>query len=410
MEGNKGTRPGTHTKDALRQKAAAKKEHQVQLGKAVALVATGAVGPDAAASKVEGCTARQLRYAIEKGSATQPCRPAWAILTVVEMKRLVEWVLACEANDNPAKEREVSDQVQKMLQVRRLANRSKQNGKTTTIVELTPAEERIAIEGGALSHKWFQGFYANNPEIEMKTAHKQESKRVNKQREDVVERHFNGEFGLTESLQRRGIMDSDGKILDKRRLLNGDEMPAFLDFVTHSTKALGKAGKALQQAGAENRECATVNMVGDLSGFIYGAQYLVARKQYQSSYGDCTEPWAELEDYGELCHDDKIYILEQRSTYSLVSLTDKGVQTGESFANSLRFLRLQIDARNVALVRLNIPVAPARSACARTRCDPPAVVRTARRRPDSNRISCRVPRRQPRFALRRGGAQDHGSR
>ena len=145
-------------------------------------------------------------------------------------------------------------------------------------------------------------------------------------------------------------MDADGNILDKRRPLNGDEMPAFLDFITHCQKAMGEKGKPLQSSGAENRECATVNMVGDLGGFIYGAQYLVARKHMQAAFGDCTEPWADVDDYGELCHDDKIYLLEQRSTFSLVSLTEKGVQTGDSFADSLRFLRLQIDARNTALV------------------------------------------------------------
>ena len=49
--------------------------------------------------------------------------------------------------------------------------------------------------------------------------------------------------------------------------------------------------------------------------------------QMQASFGDCTEPWSDLDDYGELCHDDKIYLLEQRSTFSLISLTEKGVQT-----------------------------------------------------------------------------------
>jgi len=42
-------------------------------------------------------------------------RPAWAILTETEMASLVKWVLACAANDNPAVEREVSEQVTKML-------------------------------------------------------------------------------------------------------------------------------------------------------------------------------------------------------------------------------------------------------------------------------------------------------
>ena len=148
----------------------------------------------------------QIRYAIKLAAAPRPSRPAWAILTKIEMERLVKWVLACAANDNPALEREVSEQVTKMLQVRRLANRKHHSGTSVSIVALTSAEERLALEGGMLSHTWFQGFYAANPWCEFKTAHKQEAKRAGTQREDVVERHFNGEFGLTESLKRRGII------------------------------------------------------------------------------------------------------------------------------------------------------------------------------------------------------------
>ena len=351
MPSTSGKRPGTHTNAALQAKSAAKAAHQVQLDKAVALVANGTGGACKIAGMVEGCTRNQIAHAIHLATRSN-WRPEFAIMTDLETDKLVKWILACAANDNPATESEVSEQVTKMLQCRRLANRHAKNGKPgSKTVPLTPAEERLALKGGVLSHTWFQGFYASNPSCKLKTAHKQESKRVGKQREDVVERHFHGEFGLTESLKQRGIMDPDGVIVDKRRLLNGDEMPAFLDFVTHNQKAIGEAGKSLQKSTAENRECASVNMAGDLGGFVYGPQYLVARKHMQASYGDCTEPWEDTEDYGELCHDDKIYLLEQRSTFSLVSLTDKGVQTGDSFVEFLQFLRLQIDARNVALVR-----------------------------------------------------------
>ena len=351
MDRPKAQKPGTYTKAALAKKAALKVAHQEQLQKAVTLVAAGEGGPGKVAGMVDGCTRSQIATAVMHASAGVPFRAAYEILTKLEMARLVKWCLACAANDNPAKEREVSEQVAKMLQCRRLANRHAQSGRPSCkVVPLTAAEERIALDGGLLSHTWFMGFYARNPACEMKTAHKQEAKRVGKQREDVVERHFNGEFGLTASLKARGIMDENGVILDKRRLLNGDEMPAFLDFVTHNQKAIGEAGTSLQKSGEENRECATVNMAGDLGGFIYGPQYLVARKHMHASYGDCTVPWDDFDDYGELCHDDKIYLLEQRSTYSLVSLTDKGVQTGDSFVDFLNFLRVQIDSRNIALV------------------------------------------------------------
>jgi hypothetical protein len=163
MEGGKGAKPGTHTKAALRQKAVDRSAHLQQLAIAVAIVADGAAGPDMAASIVEGVSARQVRYAIAKASTMLSWRPARAILTDIEMKRLVQWVHACEANDNPAREKEVSEQVQKMLQIRRLANRANKNGNSTSIVGLTPAEEHIALKGGELSHTWFQRFYAANP-------------------------------------------------------------------------------------------------------------------------------------------------------------------------------------------------------------------------------------------------------
>ena len=342
--------PGTHTHLALRAKKEDQRAHEEQLAIAVGLHTSGGGSGMKLSKLVEGCSRQQIDRAIAKNLLKTQPRPQWAILTPIETQRLVQWVLACASNDNPAVEREVSDQVRRMLLCRRLFNRKKKGSYSSAkLVDLSTAEMRIAIDGGDLSHTWFQGFYAANPSCQLKTAHKQESMRVGKQREPTVERHFFGEFGLQVHLTKRGIM-VDGVIVDKRRLLNGDEMPAFLDFLTHNTKALGERGKPLQKSTLENRECVTVMMCADLGGFVYGPQYLIARKHFQASYGDCTEPWADAEEFSELCHDDKIYILEQRSTYSLVSLTDKGVQTGDTFADFLRFTRLQIDARNVALL------------------------------------------------------------
>ena len=58
------------------------------------------------------------------------------------------------------------------------------------------------------------------------------------------------------------------------------------------------------------------------------------------------------QEFSELCHDDKIYIIEQRSTYSLDSLTDKGVQTGDTFADFLRFTRTCRSTRATSLYLL----------------------------------------------------------
>ena len=344
---------GTYTQVALQAKVEAKAAHDAQLALAVVWCAVdGNGGPAKAAKEFDGLSRGQIALAIAKSKAAAPPREAWRILTDKEEKALVKWLLASAKNDNPAIEAEVSEKVREILLCRRLFNRKKGNDyRQGCVVALSEAELRIAINDGDLSHTWFMKFYAKNPSCHKKTAHKQEAKRVSKQREDVVERHFNGEFGLSVSLTLRGIMDEDGNLVDKRRLINGDEMPAFLDFLVHNLKAIGEAGVSLQRSGVENRECATVNMAGDAGGFVYGPQFIAARSKFQGAYGDCTEPWEAAEDYGELSFDDKIYLLEQRSTFSLVSLTKKGVQTGVTFAEFLHFLRKQIDARNRALVR-----------------------------------------------------------
>lgn len=155
---------GSYTREAMARKVEAKAAHQKQLDKAVALVAAGKGGAMVVADMVEGCTRSQIRTAVIKSKVLEqgkPWRAQWAIMTPIEMERLVKWVIASADNDNPATEREVSEQVTKMLQCRRLANRSKHDGKHN--VELTPAEKRLALEGGELSHMWFMGFYAANP-------------------------------------------------------------------------------------------------------------------------------------------------------------------------------------------------------------------------------------------------------
>ena len=180
MPGGKGLKLGEYTHTALRRKVEAKDAHQVELAKAVALNASGAGGAMKVAGMVEGCSVQQVKTAIFKHNHPSQ-RPAWAIMTEVETQRLVKWVLASASNDNPATESEVSEQVAKMLQCRRLAFRKARNGKepfNPRLVDLSPAEHRLALEGGNLSHTWFMGFYAANPSCQFKTAHKQEAKRV----------------------------------------------------------------------------------------------------------------------------------------------------------------------------------------------------------------------------------------
>jgi hypothetical protein len=59
-------------------------------------------------------------------------------------------------------------------------------------------------------------------------------------------------------------MDEEGTLLDKRRLLNGDEMPAFLDFITHNKKA--------EQLVADYERCAEACACGEIPCPMLGMQ------------------------------------------------------------------------------------------------------------------------------------------
>lgn len=131
-------------------------------------------------------------------------------------------------------------------------------------------------------------------------------------------------------------------ISDPCRIIQLDELPQFIDYHTQRTKAAGRVGVPLQKSSPENRECVTVNAIGDLGGFINGMRTGVASKNFVGSMADCLQApeWAKK-------FDDEIYLLDGKSTCSLISKTDKGMQTGKSFLEMLmQWLRKQIDHRN----------------------------------------------------------------
>ena len=156
---------GAYTHLALVAKRAEKAAHEIQLAKAVALIEGGAHGAARAVSHlVEGCSFQQIGRAVERSSAAKPSRARWEILTPIENERLVAWITSSARNDSPCTESQVSEKVTQMLQCRLLFNRQNHTGKAAAArIPLSKAEERIALQGGVLSHMWFAGFHASNP-------------------------------------------------------------------------------------------------------------------------------------------------------------------------------------------------------------------------------------------------------
>ena len=77
---------------------------------------------------MDGCSKKQIEYAVEQSKASVATRPSWSILTDIEGQRLVEWITGSSMNDNPVTEDEMTCKVRELLQARRLYNRMKKDG------------------------------------------------------------------------------------------------------------------------------------------------------------------------------------------------------------------------------------------------------------------------------------------
>lgn len=119
--------------------------------------------------------------------------------------------------------------------------------------------------------------------MDLRKEQKIDSARAAVANEETLEEHFNGIWGLREELVDAGIMDArDGTIADPRRVLNRDETPQFIDYNDNkgnakTKRAAGKNHPALSTSPS-NRECVTVDITIGLDGFMYGVQFICARK------------------------------------------------------------------------------------------------------------------------------------
>jgi hypothetical protein len=246
---------GKFTINVLTVKAESKKLEVEAIKEAVAWCEAGNGGAAKAAKKF-GIPRGKLGYALDKGVDR---RTGESILTAKELHQLAKWVTGSARNINPAKPSECSSKVVSILKARKHFNRAKKFGRGC--IPLTAAEEGV-LERGRVSETWLsRTFIPNHPEVQSKKAKSQDAKRVKNQREEVVEEHFEGEFGLRAELKDAGNLDPEtGEIKDSRRLINIDEMPQFLDYTTGVGQSfLGERGVPLQIAETQNRETATID-------------------------------------------------------------------------------------------------------------------------------------------------------
>jgi hypothetical protein len=270
------------------------------------------------------------------------------ILTNDERRKLAEWLLKCADGQDPKDRSKISAKVREMLRARHASNKKKKYGAGT--VRLTDTEITAAESKDELSHKFFQHFYpwcrAYGIEIDAGVSRAQDEKRAVKHTEAVVNRHFYGEFGLEAELIDAGVMDAETKVIkDPRRVINLDETPQPVDMPQKGRrkKKAKRKGQPAREAGGCNKESVTVNMAWDLSGWLYGCQLVLKRKEITDDMAlDAPRGARQFDNFTDLAH--------MQSRYCVFSRTKDGMQTQVSFLEFLELLNEQITARSEAEV------------------------------------------------------------
>ncbi len=158
-----------------------------------------------------------------------------------------------------------------------------------------------------------------------------------------MEEHFFAPgAGLQDTLIRHGIMDPVTKqITDPRPLLNRDETPQFIDYNTlrgnNIRKRVSAKGKSSVIPKAENRESVTIDIVMDLSGFLYGAHLMLARDTLTETL--CPD---ELDVFDKQIHENQKY-----STFGILTINESACQTAVTLLQRYHMLDQELTARNI---------------------------------------------------------------
>jgi hypothetical protein len=272
------------------------------------------------------------------------------VLTNAERLALAEWILACADGQQPKTRSQVSDKVREVLKTRHASNKKKQwRGGS---IKLNRAE--LAIVRGVVDPQraktFFERFYpwcrAKGVKIEEGPERSQDVARAVKMTEEVVQRHFHGEFGLEAELIDAGVMDPATKVIaDPRRVLNGDETPQPVDAPQKGRRAqvAKREGLAVRKATTTNKEILSVMMTWDLGGHLYGMQAVLKLKELHSMLVAMAPP-------GAACFDDEVDLARKQTRTCTFSRTKDGMQTQESFIEYLEQLDREIAAHSDAAV------------------------------------------------------------
>ena len=177
------------------------------------------------------------------------------------------------------------------------------------------------LESGVVHQSWFVNFFANHPDISERKPCPEEIARAKWMTKENSLKHF--DF-LRGALTRVGIL-VDGKIADPRRVLNSDECPNPWGGTGERGKVIAAVGEPCKKLVSAARQHTSLDACVGLDGFLYDPHLIFSGKNIQR----------QMVPKGEKMKD------------SVISVTEKGYQTGATLLATLQHWDKQLIARGV---------------------------------------------------------------
>jgi len=283
---------------------------------------------------------RRLKGIVKNGRENE----ARQVLTIDEEEQLITWMVQSNREHNGKTEPDVKAKVIEILMHRRhqlITMRKNNKAGGRNYIKLSSVAKNILKKqkvGGKLLKRLKRKY---QDRLDTKNTEKVTTRRAEKNNDEVVDRHFNGEAGLEKTLLKLGIMDPVTKrIQSPERVLNKDETPQMIDYETTKSgqkKVFTGRGEDAFRNVAETRECQTLDVTWGLDGWQYHAHLVVNRK---SVTDDFVQPETEV-------FDGTIDVVNKVSRKLLISPTEKGSQTGTSFLASMKELKAELEERKI---------------------------------------------------------------
>ena len=177
------------------------------------------------------------------------------------------------------------------------------------------------LKAGECGQAFFTRFFAEHKDLAEKRPAREEILRAKWMTPEVSASHFEK---LKATLARAGLLDSEGKITDPRRVLNSDECPNPWRGTGDRGKIIAEVGKPCVKLVNCAREHTTLDVMISMDGHLFDP-HLIFKGEYVQ----------------------RQMIPDKSKLRAKVSATSKGYQTGTTLLETIQFWDKELKRRNV---------------------------------------------------------------